>query len=141
MNQGSLSLTRNQALVFDTLSSCGSPLSAYAILDAVRDRGMRAPAQVYRALDKLVDSGLIHRLETLNAYVACSHSHRHRGSTVFAICNACGEVCEYADRMTGDQLAQRALEEGFAVDTAIVELRGLCQRCSRGGGTNDQPRD
>ncbi len=58
-------LTRNQSLVLDTLSQSGGPLSAYTILDQLRDHGFRAPLQVYRALDKLVEFGMVHRLESL----------------------------------------------------------------------------
>ena len=124
-------LTKNQSLVFETLSETGTPLSAYAILDNLRGQGLRAPVQVYRALDKLMEKGLVHRLETLNAYVACRHGHRHGGSTVFGICNACGEVSEFTDRGIGSNLAERAANEGFAVDNAIVELRGVCGSCSQ----------
>ena len=63
-------LTRNQGLVLDTLTGSGAPLSAYDILDRLRQEGLRAPLQVYRALDKLVERGLAHRLESLNALVA-----------------------------------------------------------------------
>jgi len=66
-------LTRNQSLVFGALSRAEGPLSAYTILDQLRDDGFRAPLQVYRALDKLVETGMVHRLESLNAFVACSH--------------------------------------------------------------------
>ena len=66
-------LTRNQGLVFDVLTHSEGPLSAYSILDKLRDSGFRAPLQVYRALDKLLEFGLVHRLESLNAFVACAH--------------------------------------------------------------------
>ena len=80
-------LTKNQALVFGKLSDASGPLTAYALLDNLRENGFRAPLQVYRALDKLVDYGLVHRLESLNAFVAC----RHKGcadhkTAAFAIC-------------------------------------------------------
>jgi Fur family transcriptional regulator, zinc uptake regulator len=68
-------LTKNQALVLDVLSRAEQPMSAYTILDKLRDNGFRAPLQVYRALEKLLDFGLVHRLESLNSFVACSHTH------------------------------------------------------------------
>ena len=87
-------LTRNQSLVFDALVGSDGPLSAYTLLDRLREHGFRAPLQVYRALDKLVEFGMVHRLESLNAFVACAHAsesccHDH-GTVAFAICNSCG---------------------------------------------------
>src|SRR5690606_5865135 len=61
-------LTRNQELVLGALNGSGGRLSAYDILDRVRGKGIRAPLQVYRALDKLVERGLAHRLESLSAF-------------------------------------------------------------------------
>ena len=71
-------LTKNQSLVFETLQRADQPISAYTILDRLRDHGFRAPLQVYRALDKLVEAGLVHRLESLNAFVACAHRSEER---------------------------------------------------------------
>src|ERR1700712_5446313 len=80
-------LTRNQELVLGTLAHAAAPLSAYDILDKLRDEGLRAPLQVYRALDKLTERGLAHRLESLNACVCCADAHCHAsGCTAFAIC-------------------------------------------------------
>lgn len=129
------SLTKNQAMVFQALREAQTPLSAYTILDRLRDDGFRAPAQVYRALEKLLELGLIHRLETLNAYVACSHAQGHQGSIVFAICADCGEVDEFTDQVIGAQLAQWASIQRFTLDQAIVELRGHCGQC--GGSRNE----
>lgn len=70
-------LTKNQALVMGALTHSDGPLSAYTILDKLRDQGFRAPLQVYRALDKLLEYGLVHRLESLNAFVACACPHEH----------------------------------------------------------------
>jgi len=64
-------LTRNQTLVQSTLLESESPMSAYQILDSLKAHGLNAPLQVYRALDKLVHLGLVHRLESINAFVAC----------------------------------------------------------------------
>jgi hypothetical protein len=65
-------------------------MTAYEILDAVRDKGITAPPTVYRALNRLVEEGLAHRVESINAYVACAHSHHSDGAVVFAICDNCG---------------------------------------------------
>jgi Fur family zinc uptake transcriptional regulator len=72
------------------------------LLDQLRDDGFRAPLQVYRALDTLMKGGLVHRLESLNAFVACAepHDHSHR-MTAFAICDTCGQVMEFSDHAVG----------------------------------------
>ena len=127
-------LTRNQRLVLGALSHAAAPMTAYAILDALRDDGLRAPLQVYRALDKLKELGLIHRLESLNAFVACDRPHRHRGTTVFTICDGCGEASEFTDDAIAAQLDRRAGEHAFAMERATVELHGLCGRCTRENG-------
>ena len=62
--------SRNELLAYDFLEDTGKPASAFEILDALRDEGLRAPLQVYRALSKLIDSGSVHRIESLNAFVA-----------------------------------------------------------------------
>lgn len=124
-------LTKNQALVFSALSRADGPLSAYSILDRLRDQGFRAPLQVYRALDKLLALGLVHRLESLNAFVACSHPdecHVH-GITAFAICEKCGQVTEFSDTEIEHRLAGWASASGFQPKKTTIEIRGLCRDC------------
>ena len=70
-------LTKNQLRVLEKLEASSGPLSAYTLLDQLREHGFRAPLQVYRALDTLVKSGFVHRLESLNAFVACAEPHDH----------------------------------------------------------------
>src|SRR5690606_10648064 len=110
-------LTRNQSLVLGTLSRADGPLSAYTIPDQLRDDGFRAPLQVYRALEKLLGMGLIHRLESINAFVACAHPHCHaRGLIAFAICEKCGQVDEFSDEVVQQRLGDWSAAHGFAVD-------------------------
>jgi Fur family transcriptional regulator, zinc uptake regulator len=80
-------LTRNQDLVLKTLNAADTPLSAYDILDRLRGDGLRAPLQIYRALDKLIEHGLAHRLESLNAFVCCANSERHENRRHSGICD------------------------------------------------------
>lgn len=123
-------LTKNQSLVMDVLSKAGGPLSAYTILDALRDEGFRAPPQVYRALDKLVEIGLIHRLESLNAFVACRHPGCDDHETIaFMICESCGKVSEITDDTMASRLKGLAKDAQFALKRSIVELRGTCGAC------------
>lgn len=123
-------LTKNQSLVMSALSEADGPLSAYTILDQLRDQGFRAPLQVYRALDKLVEFGLVHRLESLNAFVACRHPDCEDHETIaFMICERCGQVSEVSDSAVAKRLKHLAAEAGFALQKSTVELRGTCNNC------------
>ncbi|MCP4316949.1 MAG: transcriptional repressor [Hyphomicrobiales bacterium] len=125
-------LTKNQGLVYDSLSHAGGPLSAYAILDDLRDHGIRAPLQVYRALDKLLEMGLVHRLESLNSFVACQHPDCDaRATMLFAICSKCSCVSELAGEDLEAQLKSLAASDGFTVQAATIELRGICSACGQ----------
>jgi Fur family zinc uptake transcriptional regulator len=127
----SLQLTHNQQLVFDVLEKSGKPISAYDILDALRPAGLKAPLQVYRALEKLVTMELVHKLESLNAFVSCRHSHHHGGGvTAFAICNGCGTVDEL-HATTSDALVREVDNHGFKVEQTAIEIKGLCRRCGQ----------
>lgn len=124
-------LTKNQALVFGSLSQAGGPLTAYAILDLLRDSGFRAPLQVYRALDKLVEYGMVHRLESLNAFVACAHKGCDgHGAAAFAICEECGDVFEFSPDNAIAMLKSWTEAEGFRLSRTTIELRGTCRQCS-----------
>lgn len=128
---GAPRLTRNQALVFAALEEAGGPLSAYAILDQLRDSGLRAPLQIYRALEKLQALGLVHRLESMNAFVACRHPDGHNRHTVaFAICEDCGTVIEFADEKVRRDLRGWAAAHDFDIAQSTIELQGRCGRCS-----------
>lgn len=124
-------LTRNQELVLGTLAHADAPLSAYDILDRLRDDGLRAPLQVYRALDKLTERGLAHRLESLNAFVCCADATCHRTGTIaFAICERCGKVEEFAEPGVESKLKGWSKTAGFEPRQMTIELRGLCKGCA-----------
>lgn len=124
-------LTRNQGLVLDRLQHADAPLSAYDILDQLRDEGLRAPLQVYRALEKLIDQGLAHRLESLNAFVCCADARGHRaGLTAFAICETCGRVDEFSDDVVKERLGAWAKSHHFNAERTTIELRGKCSGCA-----------
>lgn len=123
-------LTKNQSLVMGALTDSEGPLSAYTILDRLRDDGFRAPLQVYRALDQLIASGMVHRLESLNAFVACrDHGCSDHGQTVFMICEECGSVSEVNDSALTKRLKTLATKAQFGLQKATIELRGVCQNC------------
>jgi Fur family transcriptional regulator, zinc uptake regulator len=123
-------LTRNQALVLKALEKSNAPLTAYHILDQLRQKGIKAPLQVYRALDKLVEQGLVHRVESISAFVACrSHDHQGHGETVFMICESCGDVRECSDEKTTAVLRKLARSSDFVLAHSSIELKGKCGKC------------
>lgn len=126
-------LTKNQSLVFDVLTRAEAPLSAYTILDKLRDHGFRAPLQVYRALDKLLEYGVVHRLESINSFVACAHPdencHSH-GLVAFAICESCGQVMEFHDHEVDHRLMDWLKAQKFKAEKATIEIRGHCANCN-----------
>ena len=121
--------TDNHERVYAHLLKAGAPLSAYQILEALHDEGFRTPVTIYRALDRLVGEGRVHRLESMNAFVpCCDPDHRH-AAPAFAICDECGTVGEIVRQDLLDHLRACAEVTGFAVARAAVELRGRCADC------------
>lgn len=125
-----VNLTKNQKLVLDALLAREEPLGAYTLLERLRDHGIRSPLQVYRALDRLVEAGLVHRLESINAFVACAHPHDHKhGLIAFAICQNCGQVDEFADDVVEERLHGWTCEHAFRPVKTTIEMRGVCGAC------------
>lgn len=124
-------LPHNAALVHDFLCRHDGPASAYQILDGLRPEGVTAPPTVYRALDQLVVRGLAHRVESLNAFVACSHP-RHADGNAFAICQDCGGLEEILDKDVSIALETLAGRKGFAIAHAAIELTVTCADCRAG---------
>jgi Fur family zinc uptake transcriptional regulator len=121
-------LTSNDRRVLEALQRASSPLSAHAILATLQSSPIRAPVQVYRSLRKLGRRGLAHRIEALNAYVACSGGHGdHRPA--FAICRDCGSVSEFENKHTA--LLAKAALPGFTVEHVSLEVVGHCRDCQQ----------
>ena len=132
-------LTRNQKLVLTALREGDGPQSAYALLDRVRPAGIKAPLQVYRALERLLALGLVHKLESINAFMPCAHchddghhDHQHHanGVAAFAICEDCGQVWEFTDAQIDDRLSAWTGLNGFKPKGTTIELRGSCRTCA-----------
>lgn len=124
-------LTKNQKMVFGKLNEASAPLSAYGLLDRLRDEGLRAPLQIYRALEKLVEKGLVHKLESLNAFVACKHECCETSTAaIFAICENCGKVAEFTDAKLARHVKAWARSDGFQLNKTTIELRGECNACN-----------
>jgi Fur family transcriptional regulator, zinc uptake regulator len=129
MTSSARPLSATQERVLALLSEAGKPLSAYDLLNLLRGEGVNAPPTVYRALDRLMRDGLAHRIESLNAFVACNQPH-HRELAAFAICDHCGKVSEMMDHDLEGRLFAAAGRTGFHASKATVELHGHCARCA-----------
>lgn len=117
--------------VLQLVLEAGRPVGAYALLAGLeRKYGKAMPPTVYRALDFLVNQGFVHKIESLNAFVACLDlDHAHRGQ--FVICNDCGRTVELLDNALSTSLDKRARTLGFRVTQQVVEIRGVCANCGR----------
>lgn len=125
-------LSRNETLVFALLEKSKTPLSAYDILDTLRGDGIRAPLQVYRALNKLIDKGAVHRIESKNAFVACSvHDCPGHATTIFMLCTACEAAEEFSESRLVSALTDICGVRHFTPARTVVEITGLCSKCQR----------
>ncbi|MGO4706228.1 Fur family transcriptional regulator [Microvirga sp. 2MCAF38] len=122
------SLNDTQKRVHTILAAAQNPLSAYEVLDQMRAKGAVTPPTIYRSLDKLIEKGLAHRLESLNAYVVCKHTHPHE-MAAFAICETCGTVTEFSDPTIDERLDRWSEANQFHPKKTTVEIRGLCETC------------
>ena len=123
-----LKLTKNQALVFDALKKAGQPVGAYGLLDKLREHGLKAPLQIYRALDRLIELRVVHRLESLNAWTTCCDAD-HVSAAVFVICDDCGNVEEHIDAGLSSNMENIAKRSGFVPKRPVFEIHGRCGDC------------
>lgn len=127
-------LTAQRKTVLRLLCESERPLSAYELLDLMRQEvDNPAPPTVYRALDFLIEQGLVHKLQSLHAYVGCSHPH-HPHASQFLICADCGDVAELEDNAVSDSLQAACDAAGFETRRPLIELLGTCADCSRKQG-------
>ena len=123
-------LTKNQTLVLKILEKANTPLSAYSLLDKLREHGFKAPPQVYRALDKLMEFGKVHRIESMNAFIACEHTLCEISPmTAFTICQKCEKVSEVKDEELSNYINLRAEKFGLSAPKTNIEIHGLCTNC------------
>ncbi len=129
-----LRLTPLRAEVLRLVADAGQPVKAYDLLAKVSEtKAASAPPTIYRALDFLLGNGFIHKLESINAFVACHHpSVRH--TVPFLICDGCHSAIEMEDEKIGSQLDQRARALGFTPQAQTLEVHGLCARCAGKSG-------
>ena len=123
-------LSKNQKIIFDIIYNSSEPLKAYAILFNVQKKGIKAPLQVYRALDKLVEIGKIHKIESRNAFMACQNSScQISKATAFSICESCEKVSEISNSKLSKYLSNFADEAGMKYSKYNLEFFGLCKKC------------
>ncbi len=125
-----LKLSKNQELVLNHLEKQKQPLTAYKILDNLRENGLRAPLQVYRALNYLVKLNKVHKIDSMNAFIACNnHECENPDFIAFTICDECENVSEIKDKSISSSLSKIKKKSGFKTRRSSLELHGLCREC------------
>ena len=122
--------SKNQRIVLDIVEKAKGPLKAYSILFNVQKKGINAPQQIYRALDKLIEAGEIHKIESKNAFVACKNSNCEVSkATAFSICESCEIVDEISDTKLSKYLSKFNNKKGMKFKRFNLEFFGLCKKC------------
>ena len=123
-------LTKQRRIVLRLLCESERPLGAYELLEQMRGMVKNpAPPTVYRALDFLLEQGLVHKLESLHAYIGCTHPD-HPHASQFLICSDCGGVSEVEDPAVARSLRAAGRAAGVHTARPVVELLGTCAECS-----------
>ena len=119
---------KNQRIVLNLLQDSGEPLKAYFILDSLKKEGLNSPLQVYRALDKLVELGKIHKVESLNSFIICNNSNCAR-NTAFTICERCGKVKEIKNNNLTEGVNELVRENKLNITRYNLEFYVVCKSC------------
>jgi Fur family transcriptional regulator, zinc uptake regulator len=129
-----LKLTDMRRHVFQSLAAAPGAMGAYDLIDALAAHGHKrlAPISIYRALDFLMEAGLAHKIESLNAFVACPHLHGADDVVVFLICDSCGRVEEATSDDVSKALSSLARGMRFAPRGQVIEMKGRCAACGAG---------
>ena len=123
-------LSKNQQIVLEIIERAKEPLKAYSILFNVQKKGINAPQQIYRALDKLIEIGKIHKIESKNAFVACKNANCEVSkATAFSICESCEKVEELNDLKLSKYLSNYSDKTGMKYKKYNLEFFGLCKNC------------
>ena len=132
MNKKNKDLSKNEKLVLDFIQKNKKPVKAYSILSNVQEKGIKAPPQVYRALEKLMEMGKVHRIESQNSFLACKtldceSSH----ATAFSICDNCEVVSEINDPKLFKYLLDFKDNNGIKFNGYNLEFFGTCKSCEQ----------
>jgi Fur family zinc uptake transcriptional regulator len=127
-------LTPARRRVLELLLQTGRPAKAYDLIAAFGEDGVAAkPPTVYRALYFLSRQGFVHRIESLNAYVACHLGERDHAAA-FLICTCCGAT-EEIEPFSSERVQAQAAASGYVLSAVMIEAQGLCARCAPAQGT------
>ena len=125
-------LTNNQQTVLNLLEHSKEPLKAYTILFDIQKKGIKSPLQVYRALDKLIKIGKVHKIESKNSYNACEHKNCNSStSTSFLICETCDQVSELTQKNLPSYFAKQSEQADFKYAKHNLEIYGTCKDCTK----------
>ena len=123
-------LTINQQTVLTLLEGTKEPLKAYAILFDIQKKGIKSPLQVYRALDKLIEIGRVHKIESKNSYIACNNTDcSSKTSTSFLICELCDDVTELKKNNLSMYFSKQSEKYNFKYSKHNLEIYGECKTC------------
>ncbi len=130
--EAGLQLTPVRRRVLEILLERHRALGAYEILDILREEGLGSqPPVAYRALDFLQTQGFAHRIEKLNAFIACA-SPGEAHDPAFLICRACSAVAEAQQEPSNSVLGRKARGAGFLIENTVLEAEGICPNCRAG---------
>ena len=130
MNNVIEKLTNNQQTVLDLLEESKEPLKAYAILFDIQKKGIKSPLQVYRALDKLIEIGRVHKIESKNSFIACNNTDcSSTNSTSFLICELCNNVTELKKNNLSKYFSIQSENSDFKYKKHNLEIYGECKNC------------
>lgn len=122
-------LTAMRRQVLEALLASHKPLGAYDIIDRAASGSRPAPVTIYRALDFLIEQGLVHRIESRNAFIACVNKHSVDDLVVFLICERCGAVGEAASATVAQTVKSASRAAGFTPKSPVIEIGGICAHC------------
>jgi Fur family zinc uptake transcriptional regulator len=124
--------THLRRLVLETLIKAQGPLKAYDLLEILRDHGHRlTPSTIYRILDFFLQGGLVHRVNALNAFVACrGESLEHHGPLIL-VCPECQTTKEINDSDLNEMIFSRLADLGYSITAGSIEMRAVCPDCSK----------
>lgn len=130
--QQKVRLTTIRRRVLELVWQSHQPLGAYQIMAMLsEERPSVAPPTVYRALDFLVHHGLVHKLNTLNAFIGCSRHPETPHTSIFLLCQSCQQIAELSAQSIDPPLQALVAESGFQVQEPVIELAGLCASCQQ----------
>lgn len=129
--QKNIRFTDLRKKVFEIISVKHSPIKAYDILELLqKDDSSAKPPTVYRALDFLLENGLVHKLHSSNSYTACSHPKDMHNQCYFLICDKCNNVKECCNSgLITEEIERIATENNFKASNISIEIKGICDSC------------